>query len=157
MNAMNARSGMPGIERHQIPGLFLRAVPEARAGIEAQAGRPAEAAVTRSADWFDLYDFLREVAYRGVIKPALLTPEAERDTELLSRCAQFTEELLVNSSETVASAAFFQLIEPLYASEDLLIAAIPLMLPQTLHATLEDLAVDRLSTQTQAALAPYLP
>ncbi|MEU6663644.1 hypothetical protein [Streptomyces sp. NPDC046821] len=134
----------------------MRTVPEARGGIEAQAGLPAEAAVARSEEWFDLYDFLREVVYRGLVRPALRTPAAERDAELLGRCAWFAEELFVNSTETVASAAFFQLVEPLYASEDLLVAAIPLMLPRTLHVALEDLDVDRLTPGARADLAPYL-
>jgi hypothetical protein len=56
----------------------------------------------------------------------------------------------------VASAAFYQLVEPLYASEELLVAAIPLMQPEMLRVTLDDMAADRLSAPARAALADYL-
>jgi len=145
---------MPTIGRHQIPGLLLRMVPESRAGIEAMFGLPAEEAVT-GGKWFDLYDFLREVAFRGVVRPALQA--REQDTGLLTRCAEFTETLLLDSNEFVSGAAYFQLVEPLYGGEDLLTAAVPLMRPETLRITLAGLDPDRLSAQTRAALADFLP
>ncbi|MFE5049651.1 hypothetical protein ACFRAI_25425 [Streptomyces sp. NPDC056637] len=144
------------IGRHQIPGLLLIMVPESRDGIEAVAGMSAEQAVSGDLGWFDLYDFLRDVVFRDLVRPELLTPEAERDTELLARCAEFGENLLLNSTQPVASAVFYQLVEPLYASEELLVAAIPLMQPEMLRVTLEDMAVDRLSVPARERLAGYL-
>ncbi|GAA1240976.1 MULTISPECIES: hypothetical protein [Streptomyces] len=147
---------MPDIGRHQIPGLLLIMVPESRDGIEAVAGMSAEQAVSGDLGWFDLYDFLRDVVFRDLVRPELLAPEAERDTELLGRCAEFAENLLLNSTQPVASAVFYQLVEPLYASEELLVAAIPQMQPEMLRVTFEDMAVDRLSASARAALADYL-
>ncbi|MFB7165863.1 hypothetical protein [Streptomyces sp. NPDC056242] len=152
MTSSGARIG-----RHQIPGLLLIMVPESREGIEAVAGMSAEQAVSGDLDWFDLYDFLRAVVFRDLVRPELLTPEAKRDKELLGRCAEFTENLLMNSTQSVASAAFYQLVEPLYESEELLVAAIPLMPPEMLRVTREELAEERLSARTRSVLAGYLP
>ncbi|MER5225507.1 MULTISPECIES: hypothetical protein [Streptomyces] len=146
---------MPKIGRRQIPGLLLRMVPESRAGIEKMSGLPAERAVTGNVEWFDLYDFLREVVFWGVVRPALQA--REQDAGLLSRCAEFTETLLLNSTESVSAAAYFQLVEPLYGGEELLTAAVPLMRPETLRITLGELDPDRLSAQTRAELADFLP
>ncbi|MFG2863593.1 hypothetical protein [Streptomyces sioyaensis] len=143
------------IDRGQIPGLLLRMVPESRAGIESMSGLPAEQAVTGSRGWFDLYDFLRGVVFRGLVRPAL--QEEEPDAGLLERCADFTETLLLNSTESVSSAAYLQLVAPLYGSEELLTAAVPLMWPETLRLAIGDLDPDRLCARTRAALVDYLP
>ncbi|KAF4407667.1 MULTISPECIES: hypothetical protein [Streptomyces] len=130
-------------------------VPESRAGIEAMSGLPAERAVTGKVEWFDLYDFLREVVFRGVVRPALQA--GERNAGLLRRCADFTETLFLNSTQSVSDAAYFQLVAPLYGSEELLTAAVPLMKPETLRITLGELDPDRLSAQTRGELADFLP
>ncbi|WP_210570581.1 hypothetical protein [Streptomyces sp. GESEQ-4] len=140
--------------RRRIPGLLLRMVPESRAGIETISGLPAEQAVSADLDWFDLYDFLRDVVFRGVVRPALQAPV--KDTELLARCAEITETLLLDPVPSVSSAAYFQLVEPLFGSEELLGAAVPLMRPETLRLTLSELDPDLLSAPTRDALAEFL-
>jgi hypothetical protein len=142
------------INRRQIPGLLLRMVPESRGPIETAVGVSAEQAVVGDMDWFDLYDFLSGVFFRGVVRPALL--EEERKSDLLGRIFDFVEMLLRSSNESVSGAAYFQVVEPLFGSEDLLVAAMPLMQEEALRLTLSELDPERLSPASREALADFL-
>jgi hypothetical protein len=142
------------IRRRQIPGLLLRMVPETRVLLEAAASAPAEQAVVGEMEWFDLYDFLSDVFFRGVLRPALA--EEEPDEDMLDRSFDFTETILRSSNESVSGAVYFQVVEPLFGSEELLVAAIPLMREETLRLTLSELDPDRLSSASRDALATFL-
>ncbi|MCX4586540.1 hypothetical protein [Streptomyces sp. NBC_01481] len=144
---------MPELGRREIPGLLLRMVPESRRIIEAAAGAPAGQAVSGSMEWFDLYDFLSAV-FRGLLSPALT--EKNRDDDLLARSFDFVETVLRSSNESVSGAGYFQVVEPLFGSEDLLVAAVPVMREETLRLTLSELDTERLSSGARAALVDYL-
>ncbi|MDQ1050507.1 hypothetical protein [Streptomyces sp. V4I2] len=145
---------MSEIRRRQIPGLLLRMVPETRVLLEAAASAPAGQAVVGEMEWFDLYEFLSDVFFRRVLRPALT--EEEPNEDLLRRSFDFTETLLRSSNESVSGAAYFQVVEPLFGSEELLVAAIPLMREETLRLTLSELDPGRLSSASRDALANFL-
>ncbi|WP_210585853.1 hypothetical protein [Streptomyces sp. GESEQ-35] len=86
--------------------------------------------------------------------PALQAPV--KDTELVARCAEITETLLLDPVPSVSSAAYFQFVEPRFGSEELLGAAVPLVRPETLRLTLSELDPDRLSAPMRDALAEFL-
>ncbi|WP_405601328.1 hypothetical protein OG741_24715 [Streptomyces sp. NBC_01410] len=66
------------------------------------------------------------------------------------------ETVLRSSKESVSGAGYFQVAEQLFGSEDLLVAAVPVMREDTLRLTLSELDTERLSSGARAALVDYL-
>ncbi|MFE4538585.1 SMI1/KNR4 family protein [Streptomyces scopuliridis] len=52
-------------------------------------------------------------------------------------------------------AGYFQVVEPLFSSEELLVAAVPVMGEENLRLTLTELDTERLSSRARAALAEH--
>ncbi|MGW6306202.1 hypothetical protein ACWFRQ_06545 [Streptomyces niveus] len=96
--------------------MLLRMVPESQEPIETAVDASAEQAVVGDMDWFDLYDSLSNIAFRGIMCPAF---QGEgRKSDLLGGSFDFVETLLRSSNESVSGAAYLQLVQPLFGSED---------------------------------------
>lgn len=129
-------------------------VPESGEVISVFLGRPTEEVITGEIEWFDLYDFLSGVAYRGIILPELR--RQVRNAELLSRCFEFVELLLMSPVDSIHAAAYFEVIEPLLGDEQLVVASLPLLGEEAARLMLSELDATRVSDATRKAIAEYL-
>jgi hypothetical protein len=127
--------------RDAVPELLGQVVPELKAQAEAAAD-------------LDLYDFLKDVFTDGFLIPRLCSGEADGD--VLKRCFRFVEFLLASPDPSIGAAAVFQVIEPLFENERLLVAAFPEMGEQALAVAVDTLDPDRLSSDARHDLRPYL-
>ncbi|MGW8688671.1 hypothetical protein ACWGNN_48350 [Streptomyces sp. NPDC055817] len=130
--------------RDAIPGLLGQMVPELKE--QAQA-----------AEDLDLYDFLKDVFTDGFLIPRLCSMTADgADDDVLKRCFRFVELLLASPDTSIGAAAVFQVIEPLFDEEPLLVASFPQMGGEVLAVAVGTIDPDRLSPQARRALQPYL-
>ncbi|MFE6963073.1 hypothetical protein [Streptomyces sp. NPDC057696] len=105
----------------------------------------------------DLYDFLKDVFTDGFLIERLCSVEADgTDGDVLKRCFRFVEILLASPDTSIGAAAVFQVIEPLFADERLLVASFPEMGQEALAVAVATLDPDRLSSDARQALQPYL-
>ncbi|MFE6759991.1 hypothetical protein ACFVDQ_41420 [Streptomyces sp. NPDC057684] len=104
----------------------------------------------------DLYDFLKDVFTDGFLIERLCSVEADgTDGDVLKRCFRFVEILLASPDTSIGAAAVFQVIEPLFADERLLVASFPEMGQEALAVAVATLDPDRLSSDARQALQPY--
>ncbi|MFE6805085.1 hypothetical protein ACFVEN_25865 [Streptomyces sp. NPDC057681] len=105
----------------------------------------------------DLYDFLKDVFTDGFLIERLCSVEADgTDGDVVKRCFRFVEILLASPDTSIGAAAVFQVIEPLFADERLLVASFPEMGQEALAVAVATLDPDRLSSDARQALQPYL-
>ncbi|MFB6679929.1 hypothetical protein ACFCWG_47635 [Streptomyces sp. NPDC056390] len=105
----------------------------------------------------DLYDFLKDVFTDGFLIPRLCSVEADdTDADVLNSCFRFVEILLASPDTSIGAAAVFQVIEPLFADERLLVASFPEMGQEALAVAVATLDPERLSSDARQALQPYL-
>ncbi|MGW0777615.1 hypothetical protein ACWD01_29110 [Streptomyces sp. NPDC002835] len=142
------------VKRSDIPGLLLEIVPESRAPMENQLGIPVGKALPGEPPFYDLYDFLREVLWCGVMFPGLRQKVPDQD--LLRRCFLFVELLITSPVQSISDAGYFQAVEPLFSGEGLIVAAFPLMGPKTLDVARETLDPDWISASAREELAGFL-
>ncbi|MFJ8978086.1 hypothetical protein [Streptomyces sp. NPDC102282] len=105
----------------------------------------------------DLFDFLKEVFTDGFLIPKLCSVTMDgTDGDVLTRCFRFVEFLLASSDTWIGAAAVFQVIEPLFDEERLLVASFPRMGAKALAVAVDTIDPDRLSRDARQALQPYL-
>ncbi|MFI6863180.1 hypothetical protein ACIBKZ_25345 [Streptomyces sp. NPDC050421] len=130
--------------RAAIPALLGHVVPEVKEQADAAAGA-------------DLYDFLKDVFTDGFLVPLLRSARTGgADDDVLTRCFRFVEILLTSHDASIRSAAAFQVIDPLFADERLLVASFPEMEEETLAIAADTLDLDRVSPDARSILRPYL-
>ncbi|MEU0068040.1 hypothetical protein ABZ027_00445 [Streptomyces sp. NPDC006332] len=130
--------------RDAVPGLLGEMVPELQDQAKAAAG-------------LDLYDFLKDVFTEGFLIPKLCASATDGpDGDVLKRCFRFVEILLASPDTSIGAAALFQVIEPLFDEERLLVASFPEMGEEALAIAVGTLDPDRLSSSARHALRPYL-
>ncbi|MFD5124074.1 hypothetical protein [Streptomyces sp. NPDC058385] len=113
---------------------------------------PAQAAAD-----LDLYDFLKDVFTDGFLIPRLCSMAADgADDDVLKRCFRFVEVLLTSPDTSIGAAAVFQVIEPLFDEERLLVASFPQMGTEALAVAVDTIDPDRLSSDARRSLQPYL-
>ncbi|MFV5995287.1 hypothetical protein ACNPQM_23300 [Streptomyces sp. NPDC056231] len=78
------------------------------------------------------------------------------DDDVLKRCFRFVELLLASPDISIGAAAVFQVIEPLFDEERLLVASFPQMGGDALAVAVGTIDPDRLSSEARRALPPYL-
>ncbi|MEV7402349.1 hypothetical protein AB0N93_18440 [Streptomyces sp. NPDC091267] len=127
--------------RDAIPDLLGQVVPELKEQAQATAD-------------LDLYDFLKDVFTDGFLIPRLCPVKADGD--VLRRCFRFVEILLASPDTSIGAAAVFQVIEPLFDDERLLVASFPEMGEEALAVAVNTLDPDRLSSEARHYLQPYL-
>ncbi|MFI0165745.1 hypothetical protein [Streptomyces sp. NPDC017095] len=118
----------------EIPSLLLRMIPESAEAIAELYDRPAEAVVRAEDTWKRLYRLLAECFTTPVLMPEL--ESGSPDAELLGRCWDFVERIVVHPSELVSGAVYFEVLEQLLNAEGLVEAAWPYMKDRTRTATL---------------------
>ncbi|MFJ9034661.1 hypothetical protein ACIRQP_40735 [Streptomyces sp. NPDC102274] len=105
----------------------------------------------------DLYDFLKDVFTDGFLVPLLNSAQTHgADDGVLTRCFRFVEILLTSPDASIRSAAAFQVIEPLFDDERLLVASFPEMGEEALAIAADTLDLDRISSDARSILRPYL-
>jgi len=130
--------------RDAVPDLLGHVVPE----LKEQADAAAD---------LDLYDFLKDVFTDGFLIPKLFSVEADgTDGDVLKRCFRFVEILLASPDTSIGAAAVFQVIEPLFDDERLLVASFPEMGEEALAIAVDTIDPNRLSSDARHALQPYL-
>jgi hypothetical protein len=135
---------MEGNSRDAVSGLLGEMVPELKDQAVSAAG-------------MDLYDFLKDVFTDGFLIPKLCSAAADSaDGDVLRRCFHFVEILLASPDTSIGAAAVFQVIEPLFDEERLLVASFPHMGKEALAVAVDTLDPDRLSSSARHALRPYL-
>lgn len=131
--------------RAAIPALLGRVVPEVQEQAEAASD-------------LDLYDFLKDVFTDGFLVPLLHSTHTHGAAAdgVLARCFRFVEMLLTSTDASIRSAAAFQVIEPLFDDERLLVASFPAMGEEALAIAADTLDLDRISSDARSVLRPYL-
>lgn len=130
--------------RDAIPGLLGQMVPELKEQAQAAAD-------------LDLYDFLKDVFTDGFLIPKLCSVTADgTDDDVLKRCFRFVELLLASPDTSIGAAAVFQVIEPLFDEERLLVASFPKMGAEALSIAVDTIVPGRLSPDARHDLQPYL-
>ncbi|MBC9728574.1 hypothetical protein [Streptomyces sp. TRM68367] len=142
-------------QRSDIPGLLLDVVPESRTAVEEMLRTPAVKILSEGPPWYDLYNFLKEVLWHGVMLPEFRSDSPNK--ELLRRCFTFVEVLISSPVQSISDAGYFQAIEPLFADEELVLISFPLMGEKTLSVAQETLDPERISPAARETLAPFLP
>lgn len=142
-------------QRSDIPGLLLDVVPESRAAVEEMLRTPAAKILSEGPPWYDLYTFLKEALWNGVMLPEFRSDSP--DKELLRRCFTCVEALVSSPVQSISDAGYFQAVEPIFADEELVLISFPLMGEKTLSAAREALDPERISPAAREALAPFLP
>ncbi|ROQ66571.1 hypothetical protein EDD93_0979 [Streptomyces sp. 840.1] len=105
----------------------------------------------------DLYDFLKDVFTDGLLVPLLHSAQTHDAADgALARCFRFVEILLTSPDASIRSAAAFQVIEPLFDDERLLVASFPAMGEEALAVAADTLDLDRISSDARSVLRPYL-
>jgi hypothetical protein len=143
-------------KRKDVPILLSRRVPESVPGMSTFLEMSVEEFTSDDCAWFDLYDFLSEVFFRGVVLPELRKDEASRDLGVLRRCFDFIELVVSSPVTSISDAGYFQAIQHLFASEDLLLASCPFMRPVTRQLLSADLDTSRISSDAVQELLRYL-
>jgi hypothetical protein len=144
-------------KRKGIPILLERSVPECTPGVAMFLGMSSDEFMADDSAWFDLYDFLAEPFFREVLLPELLKEHEYRNADLVGRCFEFIESVISSPVESISAAGYFQTIEPLFASEGLLVASSPAMGPEVRRVVIAGLDPSRVSEGALTSMFREVP